>query len=119
MSVSRNELLDAVRNSMFEGDDAEPYPAICNLHDLGADDTHNCLACNFAELVETLEGLARDFPKFTDEKTAKITFILWLYLKRVFGVRKVVPDIDNYLVFKFGFRYLGVALVRSRDNNDV
>ena len=80
MSVSRNELLDAVRNSMFEGDDAEPYPAICNLHDLGADDTHNCLACNFAELVETLEGLARDFPKFTDEKTAKITFILWLYL---------------------------------------
>jgi hypothetical protein len=30
--------------------------------------------------VETLKGLAQDYSKFSDAKTAKITYLLWLYL---------------------------------------
>lgn len=75
-----NDLEQAVLDSMFEDDGEYANALICNLHEHGESDSHNCLACNFADLVETLKGLAQDYAKFSDAKTAKITFLLWLYL---------------------------------------
>lgn len=102
MKDSRNELLDAVRNSMFDGD----YPVICNLHDLGSDqNSHNCLGCNFAELVEAIEHIASDIPKFSDEKTGKITFILWLYLltERMQEILRLVSFPEEMKIQKFSY----------------
>lgn len=75
-----NDLEQAVLDSMFEDDGEYANALICNLHELGDSESHNCLACNFADLVETLKGLAQDYSKFSDAKTAKITYLLWLYL---------------------------------------
>jgi len=79
--TTSNELLDAVRTSMLQNTGGNWYAKICDLHQLGETvDSHNCIACNLAELVEILEELATDFDKFTKETTAKVTYLLWLYL---------------------------------------
>lgn len=75
-------LLASVESSMMTKEDDESiYPNICGLHELSESQmSHNCLACNLAEVVESLHSLAKDFSKFSDEKTAKITYLMWLYL---------------------------------------
>ena len=75
-----SELEKAVLDSMFEQDEEYANALICNLHELGDSEGHNCLACNFADIVERLKGLAQDFSKFSDAVTGKITYLLWLYL---------------------------------------
>jgi hypothetical protein len=75
-------LLEAVKSSMMVTEsDGSTYAQICGLHGLGdSSKSHNCLACNLAEVVESLQSVARDFGKFSDQKTAKITYLIWLYL---------------------------------------
>lgn len=105
MKNDNNSLLLAVQNSMFVVEQAGSFPHICALHELGSSNSHNCLACNFADLVIDLESLAKDIGKFSDQRVAKITFILWLYLlaERMQEVLKLLSFPENIKNEKFIF----------------
>lgn len=106
MNDSQDNLLQAVHASMFERTDEDSYPTICNLHDLvDSESSHNCLGCNFAEIVKSIEAIAHDFSNFSDEKTAKITYILWLYLltERMQEILKLISFPEELKTQKFPY----------------
>jgi hypothetical protein len=79
---SSSTLENCIREAFFEP--GEPYPDICTLHKLSRTGTnssgHNCLACNFSEIVTSIGLVARVLDKIDDIFTKNATYIFWLYL---------------------------------------
>jgi len=83
MAISSAVLKKVILDSFFEGDndDGNGGPKICSLHDISdTKNSHNCLACNFAELIDRLIHIASVYDHFEDKTTGDLTYIIWLYL---------------------------------------
>jgi hypothetical protein len=94
MTNTPSSIQQCVRNAFYEV--GENWPDICALHDLAKTETgqgnHNCLACNLADLVKSIELIAGLIPDIKDEFTSNATYMIWLYLlcERMEEVLKIV-----------------------------
>lgn len=75
-------LEELVASAFYEGKQSAK-PKICTLHETMQSEegnSHTCIACNFAEIVEGLSDVAKSMPAYSNSYFAKMTYLLWLYL---------------------------------------